>query len=170
MTQLMRWALAPIFVLLLAPAATALSAPPTEPWDWSLAEEREWVRIVVGDDDLMVEIVDDPDLQQRGLSYRDGLAPGAGMLFVYDEPGLRSFWMRGMRFCLDIVWIEAGVIAGAAESVCPEPGVPTSQLTTYPSGVAVSYVLEVPAGWLAERGYGPGTPVDLSELGGEAGD
>jgi uncharacterized membrane protein (UPF0127 family) len=86
------------------------------------------------------------------------------MLFVYSDEEERSFWMRGMRFCLDIVWIDDGAIVGAAERVCPEPGVPDGDLTSYFSPEPVMYVLEVPAGWLDERGYGPGTPVDLSEL------
>ncbi len=65
-----------------------------------------------------------------------------------------------MQFCLDIIWIENGVIQGAAESVCPEPpGTADEDLTSYVSPVPVSYVLEVPAGWLAANGLGVGAPV-----------
>ena len=28
------------------------------------------------------------------------------MLFVFDTPGLYGFWMKGMRFPLDILWIH----------------------------------------------------------------
>jgi uncharacterized membrane protein (UPF0127 family) len=136
----------------------------TLPWTWTLGTYREYADIQVGDDDLTVEIADDSSLRSRGLSYRDGLDPGTGMLFVYDDVAERSFWMRGMRFCLDIVWINDGEIVGAAEGVCPEPGVPDAQLTSYLSTEPVQYVLEVPAGWLEEREYGPGTPVDLGEI------
>ena len=116
--------------------------------------------IVVGGVPVMVEIADDPDERVQGLAGRDGLAPGAGMLFVFAEPGERSFWMKGMRFCLDIVWIENGVIQGAAEWVCPEPeSTADEELTTYRSPVPVSYVLEVPAGWLDQYGFGVGTTV-----------
>jgi uncharacterized protein len=137
---------------------------PGLPWTWTLGVYREYADIQVGDDDLSVEIADDSSLRSRGLSYRDGLEPGTGMLFVYRDEDERSFWMRGMRFCLDIVWITDGEIVGAAERVCPEPGVPDGELTSYLSPEPVQYVLEVPAGWLDERGYGPGTPVDLGEL------
>jgi uncharacterized membrane protein (UPF0127 family) len=68
--------------------------------------------------------------------------------------------MKGMRFCLDIVWIEWGVIQGAAEGVCPPPpGTADADLPSYRSPVPVSYVLEVPAGWLAANGLGVGTAV-----------
>ncbi len=96
-----------------------------------------------------------------GLGYREGLAPGTGMLFLFEGPAPRTFWMRGMQFCIDIVWIENGVIQGAAESVCPEPaGTADAALTPYVSPVPVTYVLEVPAGWLDAYGLGAGTPVE----------
>ena len=83
------------------------------------------------------------------------------MLFLFEGPAPRSFWMRGMQFCIDIVWIENGVIQGAAESVCPEPaGATDADLTSYVSPVPVTYVLEVPAGWLDAYGLGAGTPVE----------
>jgi uncharacterized membrane protein (UPF0127 family) len=117
--------------------------------------------ITVGDVPLTVELAVAPEETSRGLGYRDGLAPGTGMLFVFDGPAPRSFWMRGMRFCLDIIWIENGAVQGAAESVCPEPpGTAVADLPSYVSPVPVTYVLEVPAGWLAHYGLGVGTPVE----------
>jgi uncharacterized membrane protein (UPF0127 family) len=73
--------------------------------------------------------------------------------------------MKGMRFCLDIIWIEAGEINGAAESVCPDPEeTADADRARFTTPEPVTYVLEVPAGWMQEHGYGPGTPVDLSEV------
>jgi uncharacterized protein len=117
--------------------------------------------ITVGGVPLTVELAYLPADTSLGLSYREGLAPGTGMLFLFEEPAPRSFWMRGMQFCIDIVWIENSVIQGAAESVCPEPaGATGADLTSYVSPVPVTYVLEVPAGWLDAYGLGPGTPVE----------
>jgi uncharacterized protein len=117
--------------------------------------------ITVGGVPLTVELAYLPADTSLGLGYRDGLAPGTGMLFLFDGPAPRSFWMRGMQFCIDIIWIEHGVIQGAAESVCPEPpGTVNADLTSYRSPVPVTYVLEVPAGWLDAYGLGAGTPVE----------
>ena len=81
--------------------------------------------------------------------------------FVFDAPAPRSFWMRGMQFCIDIIWIENGVIQGAAESVCPEPpGTADADLPSYFSPIPVTYVLEVPAGWLNAHGLGAGMLVE----------
>jgi uncharacterized membrane protein (UPF0127 family) len=134
------------------------------PWSWSLQSYKKLETIRVGDEALTVEIADTGDLQTRGLSYRDGLEPGTGMLFVYPEAENHTFWMKGMRFCLDIIWINDGKITGAAENVCGEPGVADTQLARYSSTGPAQFVLEVPAGWLEANGLGAGTEVDLSQV------
>jgi uncharacterized membrane protein (UPF0127 family) len=69
--------------------------------------------------------------------------------------------MKGMQFCIDIIWLENGAIQGAAERVCPDPaGTADADLASYVSPVPVTYVLEVPAGWLDTNGLGVGAPVE----------
>jgi uncharacterized membrane protein (UPF0127 family) len=142
-------------------SAAALAQQPLPPWRFELPWKTETSVMTVGDEELTVEIADTSLLRTRGLSYRDGLEPGTGMLFVFGEARPLTFWMYEMRFCLDIIWIDNGQILGAAESVCPESGVPSSELTTYSSPCPASYVLEVPAGWMKEHGFGVGTPVQI---------
>ena len=124
------------------------------------AMQLQTTEIAVGGVPLAVELAYQPADTSLGLSYREGLAAGTGMLFLFEGAAPRSFWMRGMQFCIDIIWIENDAIQGAAESVCPEPpGTADADLPSYVSPVPVSYVLEVPAGWLAANGLGVGTPV-----------
>jgi uncharacterized membrane protein (UPF0127 family) len=130
------------------------------PWRHQVAP-LQTTEITVGGVPLTVELAVEPADKSRGLGYRDGLEPGTGMLFIFDSASPRSFWMKGMRFCLDIIWIENGAIQGAAESVCPDPaGTEDADRPSYVSPVPVSYVLEVPAGWLDANGFGEGTPVE----------
>ncbi len=141
---------------LLAPGASPPLSQIAQP-----SSQLQTAEIAVGGVPLTVELAYLPADTSLGLGYREGLAPGTGMLFLFEGPAPRSFWMRGMRFCIDIVWIENGVIQGAAESVCPEPaGTADADLTSYVSPVPVTYVLEVPAGWLDAYGLGVGTPVE----------
>jgi len=143
-------------------AAQAIHEDATElPWTWTLGSYRETANVVVGDTNVTVEISDTPELRERGLSYHAELSLNSGMLFVYTDSGRRIYWMKGMEYCLDIVWINDGVIVGAAESVCPEPGVADADLGRYGSPSPVQYVLELPAGWLREHGYTTGTPVTI---------
>jgi uncharacterized membrane protein (UPF0127 family) len=133
------------------------------PWQAQVAP-LPTVDIQVGDEWLTVEVAADPASRGRGLGYREGLAPGTGMLFVFPEARERSFWMQGMRFCLDIVWINDGQILGAAEGACPDPpGTPNENRARFRSDGPAQYVLEVPGGWLAEHGYGAGTPVQIPD-------
>ncbi len=134
------------------------------PWRQPLPPARATAEIMVGDTPLTVELALSGSEQTLGLGYRNGLEEGTGMLFVFPEPSQRVFWMKGMRFCLDIVWISKGEIVGAAENACPDPeGTEDGDRQRFPSDVFVTHVLEVPGGWLAEHGYGVGTTVDIPE-------
>jgi uncharacterized membrane protein (UPF0127 family) len=149
--------LAVMIVLSTVGGTLAQVAPP---WRHQVAP-LQTTEIAVGGVPLTVELAVEAADKSRGLGYRDGLEPGTGMLFVFDSASPRSFWMKGMRFCLDIIWIENGAIQGAAESVCPDPaGTEDADRPSYVSPVPVSYVLEVPAGWLDANGFGEGTPVE----------
>jgi uncharacterized membrane protein (UPF0127 family) len=137
---------------------------PVPPWRESLPVARPTADITVGNVPLVAELAITPLEQSLGLGFRNGLEPGRGMLFVFQEPAELSFWMKDMRFCLDIIWIANGEIIGAAEGVCPDPpGTDDANRTNHDSGEPVTHVLEMPAGWLADNGFGPGTPVDIPD-------
>lgn len=147
-----------VSLLAIGPVAAQAVRPP---WRAQVAA-LPTAAITVGGEPLTVEIAAEPAAKSRGLGYRAGLESGTGMLFIDQEPEIQSFWMRGMRFCLDIVWIEGGQIVGAAESACPDPpGTADADRARFVSPQPVRYVLEVPAGWLAAHGFGAGTPVTL---------
>lgn len=152
----------PVMMAVAQPSGQDVTLPP---WRRDLPGGRDQAGIIVGETPLTVDLAFPGPQQTLGLGFRNGLEPGTGMLFIGDRAEPKTFWMKGMRFCLDIVWIEGSRIVGAAESVCPDPpGTADMDRARYSSPVAVTHVLEVPAGWLDEHGYGPGTPVDLSEI------
>jgi len=129
------------------------------PWQ-SQFPELATGEIVVGEQPLTVELAITMDERARGLGYRDGLAAGTGMLFVDEGPNPQTFWMKGMRFCLDMVWIEGGKVVGAAENACPDPaGTADKDRARFSAPSPVTYVLEVPAGWVADHGIAAGAPV-----------
>ena len=140
------------------------TAPAAPPWRSELAPRDRPLVVTAGEVSIPVEVANNDRERSLGLGERDGLLPGTGMLFVFDDaPGIRNFWMGGMRFCLDIVWLNDGQIIGAAQSTCPGP--PDQGQDAVPRhaspGVA-EFVLEVPAGFLAANGLGVGSPVTFS--------
>jgi uncharacterized membrane protein (UPF0127 family) len=145
-------------------AAQSVTIPP---WRVSGDSAREKATITVGEHKLVTDLALTSKQQQLGLGYRNSLGWDEAMLFVNKAPEPQSFWMKGMRFCLDIIWIEGGKIVGAAENTCPDPpGTPDPEKLRVSSPEPVTYVLEVNAGWLAAHGYGVGTEVVIPDLAG----
>jgi uncharacterized membrane protein (UPF0127 family) len=100
---------------------------------------------------------------ERGLGYRDTLAPDAGMIFDLHEERVPSFWMKGMRFALDMVWIGADKrVVGVTPDIRPEPRVADAQLRRYAPAEPVRYVLEVGSGGAARLGLVAGTQLAFS--------
>jgi len=115
-------------------------------------------KITIGNNSVQVEIADSSDEQILGLSGRDSLDRNSGMLFVYESPTNPGFWMKDMRFPIDIVWISDNLkVIGINKDIQPN-SYPKSY---YPPG-PVKYVLEVNAGVSGELGWGSGDEVKLS--------
>lgn len=107
---------------------------------------------------ISVEIAATAAQSERGLGYRDSLATDAGMIFDLHVTTRATFWMKGMRIPIDMVWIgEDKRVAGVAANVAPQPGVADDQLRRYSSDTPVRYVLELNAGAAARLGFAPGT-------------
>jgi uncharacterized protein len=120
--------------------------------------------VTVGDAPVRAEVADDEASLERGLSGRNRLGADDGMLFLLpdDSP---SFWMKGMRFPLDVVWIKNGRVVDVTADV-PPPSGPGARLPTYSPARPADRALEVNAGWAARHGVGPGDAVQVRRAGG----
>ena len=80
-----------------------------------------------------------------GLMFRESLDYDSGMLFVFEDVGVKSFHMKNTRIPLDIAFItEEGKIESIKELE------PFSLLPVY-SNSEVLYALEVNRGWFTEH-------------------
>jgi uncharacterized membrane protein (UPF0127 family) len=97
---------------------------------------------------VSVELAVTPEQQANGLSRRDPLPPGTGMLFPYRAPATLAFWMKDMRFPLDIIWIgpDCRVVDISRNAPAPPPNTPDQALPVYEPKAPAQYVLEVTAG------------------------
>jgi hypothetical protein len=108
--------------------------------------------IVIKEARLNLEIADTDLERQRGLSGRKSLPEGTGLLFVFQETGAYSFWMKEMEFPIDIIWMdESGKIIYIEKSLSPN----TYPNTFGPSEPAL-YVLETNSGWANKNGINVG--------------
>jgi hypothetical protein len=53
-----------------------------------------------------VELAITQEEQMQGLMFRRSLDKNKGMLFIFNEEGLASFWMKNTLIPLDIIWIN----------------------------------------------------------------
>lgn len=84
---------------------------------------------------------------QKGLGGRDDLGKYDGMLFVFPEAKQHVFVMRDMKFPLDIIWFNKGMIIDIAPNLPLERDVIEEELTLYPARDVSDRVLEIPAGF-----------------------
>ena len=106
-----------------------------------------------GDHTVHVERVTTLEDQAKGLMYRESLGANEGMLFVFPDEQIRTFWMKNTLIPLDIIFIDAdGNIMNIAEALpCEE-----DPCERYVSTASVQYVLEVNKGYSKEKGIKPG--------------
>jgi len=95
------------------------------------------VSLIVGKEKFQAEVSRTPESRSKGLSFRDKLCFDCAMLFVFDQPGQYGFWMKDMRFPIDILWIRNGKI------VHKETNVSEKNPTTLKPDVEADMVLEV---------------------------
>lgn len=99
------------------------------------------------------EVVDTPEERRQGLGGREALETDQAMVFLFDEPGEYGFWMKGMLFPIDIIWVEDGEVVFIKENAKNLPlDVPDKALPVYTPDTPASMVIEVPAGDVEEYG------------------
>ena len=112
----------------------------------------------------MVEVAATQEQRSQGLSGRDSLSSGTGMLFIFETDGNYTFWMKDMRFPLDLVWISAECLVAevVANAPPPEPGQTPNELARYTPSVQARYVLEINAGEAKTAEIDPGDAVEFA--------
>ena len=108
---------------------------------------------------VQVEVAHTPESRERGLMWRKALAPGEGMLFIFPEAQVQSFWMRNTLIPLDMLFIDdslqvVGIVSRA------EPLTRTQRTV----GRVSRFVLEVPGGWSEAQGIQTGAKVKLEGI------
>jgi uncharacterized protein len=108
---------------------------------------------------VSVEIAADNEMRAQGLMFRDHIDPGKGMLFVFPQDDVMSFWMKNTRIPLDMIWIDSGRrVVGIKENV---PPCKVADCPSYGPGVVARYVLEVGGGEAAKHQLKVGDPLQF---------
>jgi uncharacterized protein len=122
-------------------------------------EERARSVLATPSGPICVEVANTPASRARGLAGRDRIDLD-GLLLEWPKVGRHPIWMAGMKFPLDLVWLDAeGFVSGVANHVrpCGQTPCPLHE----PAGLARSVaVLELPAGDARRRGLQVGMRIE----------
>ncbi len=125
------------------------------------AERQVLAEITLKGKTFTVEVADTNQKREKGLGDRDRLEDGHGMYFPFDTAQYWVFWMKDMRFPIDIIWIREGKIVDIDASV---PVAASEKLETYSPSEPADTVLELNAGTAADLGLVPGDALTIKAL------
>ena len=108
---------------------------------------------------LNVFVADEEQEQRLGLAVRKKISDEEGMLFTFDKPLMPTFWMKHMKFPIDIIWIKNNQVVEVDRDLAPQPGVENQELKLYKPKSEVDAVLEVNAGWAKKNNLSIGDEV-----------
>lgn len=106
-----------------------------------------------------VEVVSQTDDMQRGLQGRNGLVKDQGMLFVFQKDDFQSFWMKDMKFPIDMIWFDSQYHIVSIAPSCP--ACVKDPCEVYTPTQKASYVLEVSSGLALKHQFKVGDVVEL---------
>lgn len=143
-----------IFVILIGLAA--VSAAMRFKNDRAQHPYEQRIIVKIGQQEIKAEVASTPARHYQGLSGREAICADCGMLFDFSDYGPKSFVMRNMKFPLDIIFIDDGIIRNIAANLQPEGANPQR---IYESGGAANQVLEVNGGYCEKYNIKPGDKI-----------
>lgn len=108
---------------------------------------------------IQVKVADTDKTRELGLSHTASLGKKEGMLFVFPQVGVYSFWMKDMNFPIDIIWVDENLkIVDRSLFVSP-----SSYPKTFIPQSPVKYVLELPTGVSNDYGFIVGSFISIDQ-------
>jgi uncharacterized membrane protein (UPF0127 family) len=122
-------------------------------------------KVTINKFELRVYLAITNDQQIKGLSVKDHLKENEGMLFVYKQPSRQGFWMKNMKFPIDIIWLDNhGTVIDINHSLQPCIISFAFLCPTYIPDKDSLYVLETVSGFSKKHSIKIGTHADFQLL------
>jgi uncharacterized protein len=128
--------------------------------DFKVAHKYLQTKVTINNFDLTVYLAMTNEQIIKGLVIKDQLKENEGMLFVYQLPAKYTFSMRGMKFPIDIIWLDnARKVIHIEHSLEPCPS--DIDCPKFIPSAAALYVLETVAGFSNRHDVKIGTQIDF---------
>ncbi len=127
-----------------------------------LPQPPKTAQLQINGNSIKVEVADTAQKRSKGLAGKSELSENEGMLFVFDRLDKYVFWMKGLSFPLDFVWIKDTQVVDILENIPPpSPGQSDDSLPVYSSKVDFNKVLEIKAGTVKRLNIKAGDTINL---------
>jgi uncharacterized membrane protein (UPF0127 family) len=121
------------------------------------------VEVTVNGVELVADVAANDTQRTKGLAVKNHLNENESMLFVFSSARNQAFWMKDMKFPIDIIWMDPNKTVVHVEHSL-EPCPTTGYCQTYSPGTDSLYVLETVEGFAVRHSVIEGTKMqfDLS--------
>lgn len=126
----------------------------------SAATMRHDREVTINGKTLQLEIANTPSSIVQGLSGRKAMANDEGMLFIMPNVENQNFWMKDMKFSLDIIYLREGRVVDISTLQRPS----LASIPSHQSKTEADMILELREGMAEVYGLSIGTKTTLHEL------
>ncbi len=123
---------------------------------------KNYPTVIIGNHKFKASIADSQKEREIGLSETKSLSQNQGMIFLFEKPDYYSFWMKNMKFPIDIIYInndQIVTIQNNAEPIKDQEN-PIKYAPTQPA----DKVLEIQAGLAKAYKFKKGDKVKYENL------
>lgn len=119
-------------------------------------------QLQIHDAKFKAEVADTQAKRNKGLGGKQSLASDEGMLFVFSTPDKYPFWMKGLSFPLDFIWIRGDKVVDLLPNIQPPAaGQSDASLPIYQPKEDADKVLEVNAGTIQKLNIQVGDTIKI---------
>lgn len=109
---------------------------------------------------IEAELVETKEQQERGLGGRESMPDNYGLLYILPKPYFYDFWMKDMKFSIDIIWVDRNQnIVDITRNLSPD-----SYPRIFQPVRPAQFVIEVNAGFADKHGIKIGDPVTIPKI------
>lgn len=123
------------------------------------ADSSTYFPIAIDGQALQLQLALAPSEQQRGLMFRESLPKDHGMLFLFERPERRGFWMQNTSIPLDIGYFDA---EGRLREI--HKLFPFDENAVSSASGQILIAVETNRGWFEANNVAPGAMIDLDAL------
>lgn len=112
---------------------------------------------------IKIDIVQSEADREKGLAGRSGIEDSQGMLFLFDQSAPHAFWMKGMLFPIDLVWIQDNKVVDIVANAPPMANAESdADYPVYEPKANSDSVLELKAGWARQFNLQKGDEIRIN--------